>query len=83
VDHLAVDFRPRVGLPPIFTDDQLRRLRMPVLVMVGDRDAIYSAGRVITPVRSLLPQAATMVVPGAGHVLLRNADTVTEFLTRA
>jgi pimeloyl-ACP methyl ester carboxylesterase len=83
VDHIADDFRPRVAIPPLFADDELRGLAMPLLLMVGDSDAIYSARRVTARVRRLVPHATTVVVPGAGHVLLGAADTVTEFLTHA
>jgi pimeloyl-ACP methyl ester carboxylesterase len=82
VDHLAADFRPRVGIPPVFTDEELAGLPMPVLVMVGDRDVIYSAHRVTTRIQRLVPRATTLVVPGAGHVLLGAAAAVTDFLSR-
>jgi pimeloyl-ACP methyl ester carboxylesterase len=82
VDHLAHDLRPRIDIPRIFTDSELRSLRMPLLAVVGDRDAIFATHRVAGRLHRLLPQATVLVVPGAGHALLGLAAPVVDFLVR-
>ncbi len=37
---ISKNFKSRIGVLPIFTDEELRRLAMPVLVMGGDKDAL-------------------------------------------
>lgn len=57
-------------LPPVW--DKLGELRMPATVVVGERDAKY--GAIGERLVSALPGAGpAVVVPGAGHGLLREA----------
>ena len=57
-------------LPPVW--DELGALSMPATVVVGERDAKYRA--IGERLVSVLPEAApAIVVPGAGHGLLREA----------
>jgi pimeloyl-ACP methyl ester carboxylesterase len=80
VDHIADDFRSRLAVPPLFRDDDLARLDMPVLVLVGDRDVIFSANRLTTRMRRLVPHVRTAVIRGAGHALVGLADRIGAFL---
>jgi pimeloyl-ACP methyl ester carboxylesterase len=80
VDHLARDLRPRIDIPRIFTDDELRSLSMPVLAVAGGRDAIYDAGRVTGRLRRLVPRANVVLLARAGHALLGLAGPVAGFL---
>jgi 2-succinyl-6-hydroxy-2,4-cyclohexadiene-1-carboxylate synthase len=50
-------------MPPLW--DRLGELAMPVTLVVGERDAKFRA--IAERMRERLPQAALVVIPGAGH----------------
>jgi len=65
---------------PSFTDDDLRSIQAPTLVVIGDRD-------IVTPEHAVemfraIPDARLCVVPNAGHGVMPEA-TVMEFLRQA
>jgi pimeloyl-ACP methyl ester carboxylesterase len=64
VDYFADDFRTRLAVPPLFRDEELARLEMPVLVLVGDRDVIFSAAHLMARMRQLVPHVRMAVVAG-------------------
>lgn len=73
-------FRPRTGKVPRFTDDQLRTLRMPLLVVVGARDRMLDSVETARRAESLIPQATVRLLPDAGHHLPGQAADVVAFL---
>jgi pimeloyl-ACP methyl ester carboxylesterase len=75
-------FKPRIGVLPIFTDDDLRRLTMPTLLLGGSKDIARDMRKIETRLRGLLPDLTVNIVPGAGHALLDTGDAVMAFLTR-
>jgi pimeloyl-ACP methyl ester carboxylesterase len=81
VDRLTNGLRMRIDIPPIISDADLRSLRMPVLAMVGDRDAIFAAHRVAGRIRRLVPQATVVIARGIGHALIGTAPYVVRHLS--
>ena len=73
-------FRPRVGIPVIFTDDELRRLTMPVFLIGGDQDVIFDNEKNALRLGRLVPDLTVKIVPGAGHAILRTVGPIMEFL---
>jgi pimeloyl-ACP methyl ester carboxylesterase len=61
----------RVTPPSVFTDDQLRRITMPVIVVIGDRDVIYRGGpeAALARAKEFIPNVRTQLLPGANHLL--------------
>jgi hypothetical protein len=51
-----------------------------VLVVVGERDIIFSARQMAGRVIDVGPYAAVRILPNAGHALLSTAGSVTAFL---
>ena len=64
-----VAFRRRLPVPPTLSDDELRRVDVPMLVLLGQRSQRYDAQRVTDRLRAVVPAARVEVVPGAGHDL--------------
>jgi pimeloyl-ACP methyl ester carboxylesterase len=59
-----------------FSDDQLRSLKMPVLVLIGDNDIINDEGS-LKKAKKLIPNADTDVIKNAGHFLsMDQADII-------
>jgi pimeloyl-ACP methyl ester carboxylesterase len=76
---IAAHFRPRTARIPVFGDESLRALPMPVLVVLGARDALLDAADTARRA-ALIPHGTVRVMSDAGHVLLDQAPVITEFL---
>ncbi|SFE01381.1 hypothetical protein SAMN04487819_106253 [Actinopolyspora alba] len=58
----------------------LRRLTMPVLAVVGQRDRVFSSAQTRRRRARAVPHATVIALPEAGHPLPRQAEAVGEFL---
>ena len=66
---------------PRWTADQLRALRMPTLLVFGDRD--FSPLSDVTELFGLLPDARLAVLPGTTHMdMTRRPDELLQLVTR-
>nr|WP_296773982.1 alpha/beta fold hydrolase [Rhodococcus sp. (in: high G+C Gram-positive bacteria)] len=72
-------FRPRTEKLPIFSDDDLRGLPMPVQLIVGDRDAMMDSAETARRVSALVPSSVVTVLPDTGHAILGQTAAVLEF----
>ena len=70
MDAIMAHFRSRISAHPLHTDADLRRLVMPVLLVLGAKDAIVPSARVAARLGGLLPRLTSVVLPDAGHVLV-------------
>jgi pimeloyl-ACP methyl ester carboxylesterase len=77
---IMAHFKPRVGVLPNFSDDELRRLEMPTLLIVGAQDTLYAAESVAARLQRLAPQITVHVLEGVGHVVHGETSQVCEFL---
>ena len=80
MDEIMTHFKPRIGAQAMFTDEELRRLTMLVLLIVGERDALYPSQKTVARLQNLLPQLTVDLRPDAGHVLVNLARQITPFL---
>ncbi|GAA0935780.1 alpha/beta fold hydrolase [Nonomuraea longicatena] len=83
LDDVVLTFRhfnPRTARLPRFTDETLSGLTIPVLVIVGARDALFDSAETAERVRRCLPGARVRVLPGVGHSIFGQTDTVSDFL---
>ena len=72
-------FRRRLPLPPELTDEELRRVTVPVLVLLGERSQMYDASAVAKRIGEVMPMGVAEVVPVAGHDLpVHSPDLVAE-----
>jgi pimeloyl-ACP methyl ester carboxylesterase len=55
--------------PTVLSDDELRRISIPTLFLVGEHEVIYSAQEAIGRLNSAAPQIKTELIPDAGHDL--------------
>ncbi|MEV7377246.1 alpha/beta fold hydrolase [Streptomyces lydicus] len=74
------EFKPRTERLPVFPDDVLRRLAMPVQVTVGGRDALFDSADTARRLARCVPHATVHVLPEAGHALLGQTYAVLTFL---
>ncbi|MFI1918514.1 alpha/beta fold hydrolase [Nocardia sp. NPDC020380] len=73
-------FNPRREKLPRFTDAELQRLTMPVLVMVGDQDVMMDSVDTARRIRANIPAARVNLLPGMGHAVTGQTETVLKFL---
>jgi Predicted hydrolases or acyltransferases (alpha/beta hydrolase superfamily) len=84
VSHLfrlmAREFIPRMEKLRLLSDEEIRRLAMPILFLGGSHDILVDTAVSAARLRRLLPHAKTILVPEAGHALTDTAPLILEFL---
>lgn len=77
------NFKSRIGVLPIFSDDELRRLTMPTLLLIGAQDALRDAVKITARLRQFVPRLTAITLPLAGHALIDTRSRVLSFLADA
>jgi pimeloyl-ACP methyl ester carboxylesterase len=80
MNALLTHFRSRLDPEPIFTDEALQRLTMPVLLIAGDQDALLPSAQTAARLKQWVPNLTVQLLPGMGHVLHATAERVLPFL---
>jgi pimeloyl-ACP methyl ester carboxylesterase len=75
-------FNPRREKLPVFPDDALRGLGMPVLVIVGGRDAMFDSRQTARRIHECVPGSTVRLLPDVGHAVFGQAGVIDEFLLR-
>jgi pimeloyl-ACP methyl ester carboxylesterase len=75
-------FRPRMVKLPVFSDDALRRLDMPLLAIVGARDVLLHSRQTKNRLERLVPQAKVVWLPDAGHLIPGQTGRILAFLSQ-
>jgi pimeloyl-ACP methyl ester carboxylesterase len=73
-------FRPRVVKIPLFSDDALKRLTMPVLAIVGGKDVMLDSEKTRDRFSRVVPSADIRFLPDARHYIPGQTETILEFL---
>jgi pimeloyl-ACP methyl ester carboxylesterase len=63
------DFRYTMVFPSVCTDNELRQLQAPTLLLLGEHDVIYPPRAAEARATRLIPNVQVQQVPGAGHAL--------------
>jgi pimeloyl-ACP methyl ester carboxylesterase len=64
---LAAHFNPGLSWLPLFSDAALRRLTMPVQIVMGGQDCLRDATRVVARAARHMPRLSAVVSQQAGH----------------
>lgn len=62
-------FRQSLMKPPMFTDDELRQISAPTLLLYGEQDVVYDMNAIRKRAAHLPANFQIDVIPNAGHVL--------------
>lgn len=65
---------------PIFSDDELKRLTMPCILFVGDKDIMLKSEETAERFARLIPHGRIVKFPDRGHALFGLADQMLGFL---
>jgi pimeloyl-ACP methyl ester carboxylesterase len=55
-------------MPSVFPDEELRQIKNPILMLIGDQDRL-NPPRVIGQAKRMIPHIEAEIVPNAGHLL--------------
>jgi pimeloyl-ACP methyl ester carboxylesterase len=80
MNAILTHFKARIEKEYLFSDEELKRLDMPTLLVVGGKDVIVDSRKVIGRLERLLPRLTVKVLPEAGHALIGLGDQVLPFL---
>ncbi|NLE11793.1 MAG: alpha/beta fold hydrolase [Actinobacteria bacterium] len=83
MDLIYSNFRSRTDAQPLLTDSQLRALTMPVLLMLGGRDAIFDSKKTGDRFARVVGHVDIRLLPEAGHALINVAPAMVPFLIQA
>ncbi|UOO36770.1 alpha/beta hydrolase [Oscillospiraceae bacterium CM] len=79
---ILASYNPITAILPVFTDDQLRRLVMPVLFIGGENDILLDAPGAARRISENLPHAEVHLLPNTGHIILNASDYFIPFLQK-
>ena len=65
----TTDFRYNMYLPPVYTDEELRQVKTPTLLLLGEHEIIYDLQAALNRAVNLIAHIETAIIPGAGHAL--------------
>jgi len=82
MDAMMTHFKPRIAREYLFTDEELERLDMPVLLLGGTEDVIRPMEAIAERLGKLVPTLEAVLIPGMGHALINMSERVLPFLTR-
>ena len=85
VDLMAAifdQFRPRMERLPVFDDTALQGLTVPVLAIVGAKDALLDSADTRRRLQGLVAGAEVVMLPEAGHLIRGQAGPILHFLRR-
>jgi len=74
-------YRPLTEPVPVFTDEELVRLQMPIQLFAGSRDMLLHSDASVRRLVRLLPHAQAHLLDGCGHVIVGKSEDVLGFLS--
>ena len=75
-------FRPRLDKLPVFSDETLKSLTMPGLLIVGMQDPLLSSPETIARLKQNAPHVEIVALPDIGHAVVNQTKPVLDFLRR-
>lgn len=79
---IAAHFTPIMGALPLFTDDELARLHMPVMFMSGENDVINDAKKAVARLTDNVPDASIRIIENNGHIIYNAMEEIIPFLRK-
>lgn len=73
-------FRPRMETLPPIGHDALARLTMPVMAILGAKDAMIDSADTRRAITAAAPQARILWLPEDGHMLIGHGQIIADFL---
>ncbi|GFZ32585.1 Ndr family protein [Clostridium zeae] len=66
---------------PIFSDEELRKLKMPIALFVGDKDIMLHSIKTADRLKKLIPSAKINILKDTGHAIINIKSDIMNFLS--
>ncbi len=63
--------------PAVFTDEQLKSIKTPVLLIYGEKEVIYDCNLAVQRAEKHLQNIKTVIIPGANHITAASVPELT------
>lgn len=73
-------FNFRKEIIPLFSDDELRKLTMPIVLFVGAKDIMFYSDKTANRLKSIINHANINLIEDEGHSLVNQGDDIRAFL---
>ncbi len=73
---------PRPFYTPVFSDEQIKKLNMPILFLGGEDDPLVDIEQSAKRLRQLIPQAQIKILKNKSHALFNMGAEIIEFLDK-
>jgi pimeloyl-ACP methyl ester carboxylesterase len=80
MDAIMTHFKARIDKEYLFSDDELKCLNMPILLVGGTEDAIIPMESVVLRMEKIAPHLKPMLIPHMGHALVNLSRQIIPFL---
>lgn len=81
INLIVENYKPIQDLP-LYADEQVQRLNMPVLYIDGEDDIIINAEKSVQRLSRLVPSAEVRLLPNCGHVVNNSIEYIIPFLMK-
>jgi pimeloyl-ACP methyl ester carboxylesterase len=68
--------RPVTMYPTVFTDEELKQIDLPALLLIGAGEKIYNHQKAIQRAQRWMPHLTAEIIPGAGHLLIMDQPEI-------
>jgi len=66
---LAATCKFKLVFPTAFTDDELQQIKTPALLLIGEKEVLFSPQKAIDRATRLMPNIQAEIIPDASHIL--------------
>lgn len=73
-------FNFRKEIIPLFSDEELKKLTMPIALFVGAKDIMFYSEKTANRLKSIATHAKINLIENEGHSLVNQGDCIREFL---
>lgn len=74
-------FNFRKEVIPLFSDEELKKLTMPIALFVGAKDIMFYSEKTANRLKSIVNHAKIHLLEDEGHALVNQGDSIREFLS--
>ena len=67
---------PATMYPTVYTDDELKQVDHPALLLIGSKEKIYNPQKAIKRAKRWMPGLSAEIVPDAGHLLIMDRPDI-------
>jgi pimeloyl-ACP methyl ester carboxylesterase len=74
------NFNPMTGKLPVFSDEKLRKLNMPILFIAGENDVTMNAGKAALRLKGNISTVTCRIIKNHGHVIYNAVEYILQFM---